>query len=442
MNQVKLQAPNDKKYSIHKARIHLFQNKLREGETLLIFAASHRIRNRDVEYKFRQDSDYYYLTGLNEPDGILVLKKNYSAIFVLPKDKDKEIWTGIRIGKKKASEILGINEGFDLNEWGNKKEELLTNQNTLYYFFGKDRNRDIEIMALCDTLSKKLRDGKFGPARIEIPEFLHEMRMLKSLEEIEAIKESVEITRLGHIALMENARPGMHEYELEAILESIYLKHGAWGGGYGHIVAAGVNATILHYTFNNSELKKGQLVLVDSGAEKNNYTADVTRVFPVDQTFSPAAKDIYELVLAAQKKAISLTIMGNKFLDIHMETVRVLSEGLKHFKILKGSISQIIEKELYKKYYMHKTGHWLGMDVHDVGRYYLNGESRSLRNGQVTTVEPGLYFDPKDKTIPSHFRGIGIRIEDNILVNNDHPINLTISIPKEVSEIEELRKLV
>lgn len=427
-------------YEVYKNRIKKVMTHLKEGEILLLFAASYQIRNRDVEYKFRQDSNFYYLTGFDEPNAILILKKDYSAMFVLPKDKDQETWTGKRIGKTSIKKQLDLTKSFELSEWDSQKEEIFTNQHTLYYFFGENQTRDWKILNLCNLLNKKLRDGKFGPEKIEQPYFLHEMRMIKSAFEIDQIKNSVEITKNGHISLMENTLPGMYEYELESILEREYLKQGAWGGGYGHIVASGQNATVLHYTKNNSKLKKGDLVLVDSGAEKNYYTADVTRVFPVNKQFTSVQKEIYEIVLQAQKKAISLVIEGKKYWDIHKETVRELSNSLKSLKLLKGSLDSIIEKEKYKKFYMHKTGHWLGMDVHDVGKYYdRKAESCLLQNGQVLTIEPGLYFDPNDKSIPKHFRGIGIRIEDNILVNAKNPINLTDCIPKEIKDIESYR---
>ena len=427
-------------YEIYKKRIAKVQSHLKEGETLLVYAANHLIRNRDVEYKFRQDSDYFYLTGLTEPDGILVLKKDYSGLFVLPKDKEKEIWTGIRVGKKDAKKFLNVTETFDTTEWNDKSVELLTNTFTLFHFFGKDKDRDSGLIAVCDHLNKRSRIGQYGPHRIEIPDFLHEMRMIKSKEEIQAIQESARITHNGHMALFSETKPGMYEYELEAILEREYLKEGAWGGGYGHIVASGANATILHYTFNNAKIKKGDLLLIDSGAEKNCYTADVTRVYPADKKFTPAQRDVYEVVLDAQKRAIANTVVGKQFLSIHEETVRDLCIGLKYLKLFKGSIDSVMEKGEYRKFYMHKTGHWLGMDVHDVGKYFQNGKSRKLVNGMVTTVEPGLYFDPSDSTIPKHFRGIGIRIEDDILVNGKTPINLTSSIPKEAEEIEAIRE--
>lgn len=425
---------------IYKKRIQKVQSHLKDGETVLLFAANHLIRNRDVEYKFRQDSDYFYLTGITEPDGILVLKKEYSGLFVLPKDKEKEIWTGIRIGKKDAKKLLSLDETFDTTEWNDKSIELLTNTDTLFHFFGKDKERDSGLIAVCDHLNKRARIGQYGPHRIEIPDFLHEMRLIKSKEEIEFIKESVRITHEGHLALLKETKPGMYEYELEAILEREYLRHGAWGGGYGHIVASGNNATILHYTFNNRKIKKGDLLLIDSGAEKNCYTADVTRVYPADKKFTPAQRDVYEVVLDAQKRAIANTVAGKQFLAVHEETVRDLCIGLKYLKLIKGSVESIMKKGDYRKFYMHKTGHWLGMDVHDVGKYFQNKESRKLVDGMITTVEPGLYFDPNDKTIPKHFRGIGIRIEDDILVHGKTPVNLTASIPKEVEEIEAIRE--
>lgn len=425
--------------NIYQKRIKAVQNNLNEGEALLLFGNSHQIRNRDVEYKFRQDSDYYYLTGLNESDGLLFLTKKSSAIFVLPKIKEKEIWTGIRIGFSEAKKNLNLEFGFEITSWKEKCLDLLKNIHTLYYFFGKNLERDKEVLAIIENLNQRSRNGEFGPEKIQLPYFLHEMRLIKSNDEIVSLYYSAELTSRAHIALMRETKIGMYEYELESILEKTYLSHGAWGGGYGHIIASGENACILHYTSNDSEIKKDQLILVDSGAEVDYYTADVTRVFPSSKKFTSPQKDVYEVVLDAQKKAIDLVIKGKEFFDIHKKTVYNLIEGLKSLKLLKGSNDKIYEKEEYKKFYMHRTGHWLGMDVHDVGKYYTNGKSRKLEDGMITTIEPGLYFDPDDKSIPKHFRGIGIRIEDDILVNGSKPINLTILAPKEIDEIESLR---
>ncbi|TGM09658.1 M24 family metallopeptidase [Leptospira barantonii] len=422
--------------NVYQERISEVQKKLKEGEVLIVFAASHLIRNRDVEYKFRQDSDYYYLTGLDESDGILILKNSYKAIFVLPKDKEKEIWTGIRIGKDKAKELLNLDETFDTVEWESKLDGILLNQHTLFHFFGRDLVRDTKLIEWIHSLNQRSREGKFGPRRIESPDFLHWMRMFKSPSEISALQESARITALGHERLMRESKPGMFEYELEAILESEYLKHGAWGGGYGHIVAGGKNATILHYTSNNCQLNDGELVLVDSGAEKGYYTADVTRNFPVGKKFSPEQKAVYEVVLKAQKEAVAGTKEGVEFVAIHNQAVKTLVEGLKDLGLLDGSVDSILEKGTFRKYYMHRTSHYLGMDVHDVGTYYQNGSSKKLENGQVITIEPGLYFDPTDPEIPEKFRGIGIRIEDDVLVQGASPVNLTSMIPKEVDEIE------
>ncbi|UPY77215.1 aminopeptidase P N-terminal domain-containing protein [Leptospira weilii] len=423
-------------HTLYRERLAEVQKKLKDGEVLIVFAASHLIRNRDVEYKFRQDSDYYYLTGLDESDGILILKNSYKSIFVLPKDKEKEIWTGIRIGKEKAKELLNLDESFDTTEWESKLDEILVNQYTLYHFFGKNLVRDAKLIEWIHSLNQRSREGKFGPRRIESPDFLHWMRMFKSPEEVDALRESARITALGHERLMRESKPGMYEYELEAILESEYLKHGAWGGGYGHIVASGKNATILHYTSNNCKLNDGELVLVDSGAEKGYYTADVTRNFPVGKKFSSEQRAVYEVVLKAQKEAVSNTKEGVEFVAIHNQAVRTLVEGLKDLGLLRDSIDSILEQETFKKYYMHRTSHYLGMDVHDVGTYYQNGFSKKLESGQVITIEPGLYFDPTDLEIPEKFRGIGVRIEDDVLVQGSNPLNLTSMIPKEIEEIE------
>ncbi|TGK15381.1 M24 family metallopeptidase [Leptospira fluminis] len=425
--------------SIFRKRIRSVQNLLKEGEVLLLFAANLKIRNRDVEYKFRQDSDYYYLTGIEEEDGILTLRRNHSAHFALPKDKEREIWTGIRLGKEEIGRRLELDDSFDLSDWNSRICEILTNQFTLYHFFGKDRERDTKLLDLISTLNLRLREGKFGPQRWEIPNFLHEMRMIKSPEEIEKLKEASEITAAGHKRLMRETRPLMFEFELEAILESEYLRLGAWGGGYGHIVAAGKNATILHYTSNRARIGETDAILVDSGAEKDYYTADVTRVFPAGKKFTSEQKTIYELVLLAQKEAIANTKSGVEFNFVHEKTVRTLASGLKDLGFLKGELSELIERGEFRRFYMHRTGHYLGMDVHDVGRYFENGKSKPMQNGLVVTVEPGLYFDPSDESIPERFRGIGVRIEDDVLVNGETPIVLTSGIPKEIGEIEALR---
>ena len=421
------------------ARIKKVQSFLKEGELLLLFGAGMQTRNSDVEYKFRQDSDFYYLTGHDEPDAVLVLARGYSAAFVLPREKAKEIWTGTRVGREAVKKRLGLTESFELGEWDKKKEELFTGKHTLWYFFGNNPERDIEITGLCATLARKLRDGRVGPTSIRRPVFLHEMRMVKSPEEIGKIRTAAGITRDAHIRLMKETRPGMNECELEAILESEFLRSGAWGGGYGHIVAGGKNATILHYTANNQPLKKEDLVLVDSGAEKDYYTADVTRTFPVGERFSREQQEIYEIVLNAQKAAIDKCRAGNTFAAVHESALQVIVKGLVGLGLLKGTVSSNIKKGTYKKYYMHKIGHWLGMDVHDVGSYFSGGKSRALKNGYVLTVEPGLYFDTEDKSIPKKYRGIGIRIEDNILVKGNTPENLTEMIPKEIQDIEALR---
>ncbi len=431
---------NQNHWQIHKDRLAKVQSKLNASEILLVFGAKHKIRNRDVEYKFRQDSDFYYLTGINESDSILFVTKDSKGMFCLPKDKEREIWTGVRLGKQKIKNLLGFDLVFDLHEWQKEIPNLLLNNRLLYHFFGYDSKRDLELLELCRAVSNKARDGKVAPTTIAEPTFLHEMRRTKSQDEIINIQDSARITKNGHLALFRETRIGMYEFELESILEREYLKEGAWGGGYGHIVASGVNACVLHYVENNSQIKKNDLILVDSGAEKGYYTADVTRVFPAGKEFTEPQKIIYEIVLASQKNAIQLAKKGVLFQDIHLKTVRFLTDCLIDLGFLKGSLDFNIEKGHYKQFYMHKTGHFLGMDVHDVGSYFQEGKSMPLQDGQVITVEPGIYIDPKNTKVPPEFRGIGIRIEDDILINGNSPINLTGEIPKEIDEIEELRR--
>ena len=427
-------------FDLHKERIKRIQDHLKEGEILLLYGASHLIRNRDVEYKFRQNSDFFYITGIQESDSIFYATKYETGMFCLPKDKEKEIWTGIRLGKKKIKALLDLTNTFDNTEFSEKIESILVGNHTLYYAFGESEKRDSFLTQICKKVSDRTRDGRIAPETIARPNFLHEWRLKKSYDEIEIIKKAVEITKQGHLSLLKETKITHNEFELVSILEREYLKFGAWGGGYGHIVASGQNSCILHYVDNDRSLTKDSIVLVDSGAEFQGYTADVTRVFPTSAQFLPEQRIIYDVVLAAQKNAIQLCKIGTVFQEIHEKTVRFLSDCLLQMGFLKGSLDKVIEKAEYKKFYMHKTSHFLGMDVHDVGKYFLNGKSRKLEEGFLLTIEPGLYFDPNDVSIPKSFRGIGIRIEDDVLVTKKGPVNLTESIPKEVGEIEAIRR--
>lgn len=426
--------------SEHIKRIARVKKYLKEGEGLLLFASSGVKRNSDVEYKFRQDSSFYYLTGFAEADAILFITKKKTVMFVLAKDREKEIWTGIRTGRINIKKILQLDESYDVNDWQIQKQNLLSSIHTLFYFFGENELRDREILQSITTIARGIRDGRTAPVRIERPLFLHEMRLFKTEFEIKKIREAANITNIGHRLAMQEAKPGKREFEIEALLEKTYLEMGAWGGGYGHIVASGINATILHYTSNSAVMQEGDLLLIDSGAEKDYYTADVTRTFPVGKKFSQAQKEIYTIVLHAQKQAISTAKAGARLLDLHQITLKYLIEGLIKLKILQGSLASNLKSKAYNRFFMHKTSHWLGMDVHDVGNYFSAGESRKLTNGMVFTVEPGLYFAASDRTVPAKYRGIGIRIEDNILVNGNNPVNLTEMIPKEIEEIENLKK--
>jgi Xaa-Pro aminopeptidase len=425
---------------IYQERIQKIQKLLEKDDIFILFSQTHQLRNRDVEYKFRQSSDFHYLTGIEESDSILYITKSETGMFCLPKDKEKEIWTGIRLGKEKIKKALNLDNTYENHEFESKIESLIWNKNTLYYFFGESKDRDHMLISAITKVNQKVREGAFGPSKIAQPHFLHEMRMYKTDWEIDKLKKSAWVTHQGHVRIMKESKPGMMEFELEAILDHEYIKRGAWGGGYGHIVAGGKNACILHYTSNDDILNDGDLILVDSGAELDYYTADVTRCFPAGKKFSDSQKIIYEIVLAAQKNAIQFVKPGVLFKEIHDKTVSFFVDILLDLKLLKGSKEEILKKSLYKKFYMHRTGHYLGMDVHDVGKYYQTGQSIALKSGQVITVEPGLYFDPEDESIPEEFRGIGIRIEDDILVTKSSRENLTESIPKEIDEIENLKR--
>lgn len=406
-------------------------------------------RNNDVEHDYRQDSDLFYLTGFNEPSTVLVMDATApatgtgsgtafrSTMFVRPRDPDREIWDGPRFGVDGAKEHFGADEAFTIDKLADELPKLFQNKKRLYYRLGVNRAMDDKVLEAIDRTRARAKLGFSWPVEIVDPgTILHEMRLFKSKEDLAAMRKAAEITAEAHIRAMGATKPGMKEYEVEAMLLETFRGHGSERAAYGSIVGSGSNATILHYRQNNKKMEKGELLLIDAGAEYDYYAADVTRTFPVGAKFSKEQQAIYELVLDAQEAGIAKTVKGSTLEAIHLTCVDVITKGLVKLGLLQGEVEQLVKDEAYKPFFMHKTSHWLGMDVHDVGNYYLGGKARGLEPGMVLTVEPGIYIGKDYDKVPPEWRGIGVRIEDDILVTSGAPDNLTQAIPKTVAEVQ------
>ncbi len=415
------------------------------GDVALFPGAGLATRNHDVEFPFRQQSDFWYLTGLAEADALLMLAKDVAdvpadTLFVLPKDPLQETWHGVRLGAEGAMEHLGFAAAAAVADAGERVLEVLPQARRLWCSLGEHGGLDRMVLGAFQGLRKRIRQGIEPPAEVLDPRpVLHEMRMFKSVQELDCMRRAAAISAEGHLLAMAQCQPGSTEYQLEALLHYTYRRHGCNDAGWAYpsIVAGGGNACILHYTDNDQVLNDGDLVLVDSGGEYRSYAADITRTFPVNGRFSPAQRDVYEVVLAAQLASIELSRCGNTHEDVHLASVRGLSDGLIQLGVLDGSVEEIIESESYKRWYMHNTGHWIGLDVHDAGRYLSDGVSRPLEAGMVMTVEPGLYFRADDEEVPEEMRGLGIRIEDDVHITGGDPEVLTAATPKTVADVED-----
>jgi Xaa-Pro aminopeptidase len=399
-------------------------------------------RNGDVEHPYRADSDVFYLTGFEEPEAVAVLATQGEkpfTLFVRPRDKDREIWTGRRAGVEGAIKAFGADQAFEISKLDEELARMIGAAKALFYRMGGfDAAFDERIASLLRSLRARSRTGVGAPLRIEDPgQIVHEMRLRKEPRELQAMRKAVELTRRGHLAAMKVGRPGAHEYELQAALEREFRGGGGRGWGYYPIVAAGENATVLHYNDNCAQIREGDLVLIDAGAEVDLYTADVTRTWPAGGRFSQAQRACYQLVLEAADHCIGRARPGETIDGLHEGAVRILTEGMVKLGLLKGATDQLIKDNAFRKYYMHRTSHWLGLDVHDAGSYRgEDGAPRKLEPGMVFTVEPGLYIAADDETAPKELRGIGIRIEDDILVTEHGHENLTIAIPRTVADVE------
>lgn len=412
------------------------------ASVLLVFSAPLAIRNNDVEHEYRQDSDFFYLTGFDEPESVLVLSTAHPeklVLFVRPRDPERETWDGARAGVEGATRDFGANAAHTIAELDNKLPDYLENAERLHYRLGRVPAEDARVLAALDRTRPRARRGSSYPMEIVDPALLlHEMRRLKGPEEIAQMVTAIDISREAHVLAMSRARPGMFEYEIEALLRGVFRSRGSERPAYAPIVGSGPNATVLHHRRNDRRMEAGDLLLIDAGSEFGYYASDVTRTFPVSGTFSDAQRALYETVLRAQIAGIGATRPGATLDDVHQASVRVIAEGLVSLGLIPGPLEQAISEERYKRYYMHKTSHYLGMDVHDVGRYFVAGKHLPLEPGVVITVEPGIYVPVADEQAPAQYRGIGIRIEDDVLVTAEGCRVLSDSIPKGVAEIEQV----
>jgi Xaa-Pro aminopeptidase len=400
------------------------------------------IRNRDAHHPYRFDSYFWYLAGFPEPEAVVVLvggKRPKSILFCREKHEEREIWDGYRYGPKAAKAAFGFDAAYSIEQLDKKLPELLVDRDTLWHAIGHDAAWDARIAKALNAVRAQTRAGKRAPRAIhDLRAELDAMRLVKDAAELTIMQRAADIASAGHARAMRACRPGMAEYELEAELTYEFRKRGADAHAYTPIVAGGANACVLHYVENNKLLNDNTLVLIDAGCEVEGYAADITRSFPVNGRFNAAQKDVYEIVLAAQEAAFAATAPGRHFMEAHDAAVRVLTQGLIDLKLLAGDLDNLIEKGDYKRFYMHRTGHWLGLDVHDAGEYKVGEQWTTLQPGMTITVEPGLYIRPADD-IPPALAGIGIRIEDDVRVTANG-CDIYTSAPKTIAEIEEVMR--
>ncbi|MDX1900766.1 MAG: Xaa-Pro aminopeptidase [Gammaproteobacteria bacterium] len=409
----------------------------------IVKAAPIMYRNHYHEHAYRQDSDFHYLTGFDEPEAIAVFAPGRGdgeyILFSRRKDPDKEVWDGYRAGQEGAKKIYGADEAWPTETFAEKLPGLLENRDQIYYATGMDANFDTVIFEAINTLRSKVRSGVNWPDTfMDIQPILHEMRVIKSPAEIELMQKACDISIEGHIRAMRACKPGMYEYQLEAELTYAYLSNGSHAHAYTPIVGSGENACILHYVTNNKKIENGDMILIDSGCEYDYYASDITRTFPANGKFSAEQRAIYEVVLAAQRVGIEALHPGNHWDKIEETVLRVIVEGLRELKLLKGSVDEIIEKRTYVPFYMHRCGHWLGLDVHDAGRYKIKEAWRTLKPGMVRTMEPGVYISSNIPNVPKQWHNIGVRIEDDVLITENGNRVLSEKLPKEISDIENI----
>lgn len=421
-------------------RRHQLMQHMEDG-VAIIPTAPEAIRNRDSHYQYRFDSYFYYLTGFTEPESVLLLvagEKPRSVLFCRDKDLEREIWDGFRHGPEGAKEVFGVDEAYSISRLDELAPQLLANQPRLHYSLGADASWDARVTGWLNQVRAQARSGVSAPAEIvDVRLLLDEMRLFKSEGEIAIMRRAAEISSGAHRRAMRATKPDSTEYEIEAELIHEFRRHGAQSPAYHSIVAGGANACVLHYVFNDAPLRDGDLLLIDAGCELDGYASDITRTFPVNGKFSGPQRDLYELVLASQAAAIEAVRPGNHWNAPHEAALQVLVRGFIDFGLCKGTVDAVLESGDYRRFYMHRTGHWLGLDVHDAGEYKKNGEWRLLEPGMALTVEPGCYVRPADN-VPEHYWNIGIRIEDDAVVTQQGCDIITQAAPKSVADIEAL----
>jgi Xaa-Pro aminopeptidase len=431
------------KQSEFKKRRQQLMQRVGKGNIALIGSADVRTRNRDVDYPFRQDSDFYYLTGFNEPHALAVFipgrEQGEYILFCREFDEKKALWEGAHAGLEGATKHYAAHDSFPIEDVEEILSGMLENKNKVFYPMGRDSELDHNLIAWITHIRNNSRSGIVAPTElVSIEPILHEMRLFKSAAELALMRRAAEVTAEAHIKAMQLCRVGRFEYQIEADIVHHFMSEGLRAVAYPSIVAGGKNACTLHYTDNKDKLHDGDLLLIDAGAECDHYAADITRTFPISGKFTEEQALLYQLVLDAQLAAIAQIKPNIPWNAAHDASVEVMTKGLVKLGLLKGSVKRLIKSEKYKQFYMHRIGHWLGMDVHDVGDYKLNQEWRKLQAGMVLTVEPGLYISENCKTVDKKWRGIGIRIEDDVLVTKEGCEILTAGVPKTIADIEAL----
>jgi len=417
-------------------------NQIGENDIVIIPTARVKMRNGDVEFQFRPDSDFFYLTGYKEPEAVAVIcpgrKQGEYVIFCRERDATREMWDGRRSGLEGAVTDFAADDAFPIEDIAEILPGMMEEREKVYTSVGRYPEFDAKILAWLNKIKRDVRSGKHAPYElVDLSHLLHEQRLIKRQDEIAAMRKAGKMSAVGHRRAMQVCRPGLYEYQVQAEMECEFRKGGSHYNAYPSIVAGGQNACILHYTENDCVLNEGDLLLIDAGAEYQCYAADISRTFPVSGKFSPEQRALYEIVLAAQAKAFEMCGVGHTWNEPHDAAVEVIAQGLLDEGLLTGSLQDILEQETYRQFYMHRTGHWLGMDVHDVGDYQLDEVWRELEVGMVFTVEPGIYVSPAEG-VDERWHHIGIRIEDNVLVRKDGIEILTDTAPKQIDEIEAI----